>query len=231
MNITLNNAVHALLQFTDSACPVGAFAFSCGLESAVAGKIVTSKQSLRDFTHAIATQSVYSDAIAGLIAHRATINNDYKQILDADAFLFSSKMNEESRSMLRKMGRKLCELVIAINPCETTSKLLEDIKTNVTPGCYPVVQGVCFALFGINEHNFFISHQYGVINMVLNAALRCVKVSHIETQQILFDLMQENTPLYDEIKDYNLNEIHSFFPMIDLMASIHEKGTQRMFMS
>lgn len=231
MNTTHDLSVSQLLQFSDSACPVGAFAFSCGLESAVASEIVTDKSSLKDYTHAIALQSVFTDAIAGIHAHRATVAHDYESIVKADGFLFSTKMNEEARAMQRKMGRKLCELIVNINPCDTTTRLLDDIRQNNTPGCYPAVQGTCFASLGIGERDFFVAHQYGVINTILNAALRCVKVSHIDTQCILYQLMGAISPLYDEIKDYNLNEIHSFFPMLDLMASIHEKGTQRMFMS
>lgn len=220
-----------LLQFSDSACPVGAFAFSCGLESAVANNIVFDSTSLREYVHANAIQSAYSDGIAAIHAHRATIAGNYEDIILADKSLIMTKMNDEARSMLRKMGRKLAELYHSIAPHPVSGRLLDDIKREITPGSYPVVQGTCFAILGISEPALFASHQYGVINMVLSAALRCVKVSHIDTQKILFELMRETSTLYDEVKDFSLDEMNTFCPELDIMASVHEKGNSRMFMS
>lgn len=220
-----------LLQFSDSACPVGAFAFSCGLESAVANNIVFDSKTLKNYVQANAIQSAYSDGIASIHAHRATIAGKYDDIILADKSLLMTKMNDEARSMLKKMGRKLAELCHGIAPHPVSGRLLDDIKRDITPGTYPVVQGTCFAILGISEPELFASHQYGVINMVLSAALRCVKVSHIDTQKILFELMRETPTLYDEVKDFSLDEMNAFYPELDLMASIHEKGNSRMFMN
>lgn len=231
MNTANNIHLTRLLQFTDSTCPIGAFTFSCGLESAVANGIVHNSDTLKEYVRANAVQAAYCDAIAAIHAHRAAAEDNYGMILQADKELLMVKMNDESRSMLRKMGRKFAELFNSITPTPVSMQLIDSIRNNDTPGCYPAVQGVCFASIGINEHELFISHQYGVINMVLSAALRCVKVSHIDTQKILFELMEEATLLYDDVSSHRLDEMHCFCPELDLMASIHEKGNMRMFMS
>ena len=130
------------------------------------------------------------------------------------------------------MGKKLAELGVRLYPDE---KIIQDwlqmINNNATPGMYPVAQGVMFAKAGLSEHDLFFSHQYGVINMVLSAALRCVRVSHYDTQEILFELSSETDRLYNLIKDMRLDEMNAFFPELDILASLHEKGNQRMFMS
>lgn len=228
--ITILN-ISRLLQFTDSACPVGAFAFSCGLESAAHCNIVHDADTLKEYAMSCAIQSAYSDSIAAIHAHRATMANDFDRIIEADNALIMTKLNDEARIMLQKMGRKLAELTFSIIDDPILSKLIDNIKRGDINGTYPVIQGSCFALMGIGERELFISHQYGIISMILNAALRCVKVSHLDTQKILFDLMQKQTSIYEEIKDYNLDEMHAFCPEADILASIHEKGQQRMFMS
>ena len=231
MHIDLIN-IARLLQFTDSACPIGSFAFSCGLESAVAHNIVHDASTLKEYAYATAMQAAFCDCIVAIHAHRATLKNDYKNITDADHSLIMAKMNDEARTMLTRMGRKFVELGNSLLPHGSIlDNFLADIKNGITPGTFPVAQGAVFALMNIPENELFAAHQYGVINMVLNAALRCVKVSHLDTQKILFELMKETTTLFNEIKDYNLNEIHSFCPELDLMASIHEKGQHRMFMN
>ena len=67
--------------------------------------------------------------------------------------------------------------------------------------------------------------------MILNAALRCVKVSHYETQSILFRLCSEATKDYETIKDMEFEDMKAFAPEMDIIASLHEKGKMRMFMN
>ena len=66
---------------------------------------------------------------------------------------------------------------------------------------------------------------------MLGAALRCVRVSHYDTQRILFRLAATAEATYDEVRDMTLDEMHAFAPQIDILASLHEKGVKRMFMN
>ena len=232
MNTDNHLHIARLLQFTDSACPIGTFAFSSGLESAAACNLVNDTASLKDYAQSCALQSAFTDGIAAITAHRATTEGDYMGIICTDKALIRAKLNEEARTMLTRMGRKLAELGNSLVPnAPILAGFLTDIKNGKTHGTYPVAQGVVFASFGIDERMLFFAHQYGVINMILSAALRCVRVSHLDTQKILFSLMDEVPALYDEIKDLSTDEMHAFAPELDIMASLHEKGNQRMFMS
>lgn len=231
MNTISNLSIARLLQLTDSACPIGTFTFSCGLESAAACGLVHDSQSLKEFARANAIQSATCDGIAALHAYRATLADDYPNILEVDNSLIMAKMNEEARSMLCKMGKKLAELCNTLIDSPILRRFIEDIKGNKTFGTFPIAQGIVFARLGIGEEELFYSHQYGVINMVLSAALRCVRVSHIDTQKILFELMSDAHDTYSLVKELSLSEMNAFCPEMDIMASIHEKGSQRMFMS
>lgn len=225
-------ALMQLLQFTDSAFPVGTFSFSNGLETAALEKIVKDKATLRDFARSQAWQAAFTDGIAALHAFRAFKKGDGKGILKCDKELMLSKMNEEARIMLTRMGKKLAELGVRLYPDDgLISNWLAEINSGTTPGMYPVAQGLMFAKAQLNEKDLFFSHQYGVINMVLSAALRCVRVSHYDTQEILFELSGETEKLYEMVKDMRLDEMNAFFPELDILASLHEKGNQRMFMS
>jgi urease accessory protein len=67
--------------------------------------------------------------------------------------------------------------------------------------------------------------------MVLSAALRCVRVSHYDTQEILYEMSSEVMDLYEQVKPLEIGEMHAFFPELDILASLHEKGNMRMFMN
>lgn len=226
-----NNNLMRLLQFTDSAFPVGTFSFSNGLETASFEGIVYDKETLKQYTRSISYQAAFSDGVAAINAYKAAKMDDYYSLVDVDKMLMMVKMNEESRVMLTRMGRKMVEMGKTLFDNALLSKWLEDIQRNNTPGTYPVAQGLMFYIAEVSEHDLFISSQYGVINMILNAALRCVKVSHYDTQSILFELSNEIEQLYEEAKELTIYEMNTFVPEIDILASLHEKGTMRMFMN
>lgn len=217
---------------TDSTFPVGTFSFSNGLETASHLGIVHDAETLEQYTRSVALQGAYSDGIAALIAYRATIANDLAAVEEIDKGLMLFKMNDEARMMLQRMGKKLAELAVKLFPdSEMFSRWLEDIKIKKTPGTYPVAQGIAFATCGLSEEDLFASHQYGVINMVLSAALRCVKVSHYDTQIILQKLCGEAQSLYENAREMTFDDMNSFVPEMDIFASLHEKGNMRMFMN
>lgn len=220
-----------LLQFTDSTFPVGTFSFSNGLETAGFENIVRDKATLRDFVKSQALQAAYTDGIAALAAHRAYSRNDYDSIVEADKTLILCKMNDEARQMLQRMGKKLAELSIKLFDSQIITSWLDAIKSGSAPGTYPVAQGIAFSAAGISEKDLFCSHQYGVVNMVLSAALRCIRVSHYDTQEILYEMSSEVEALYEKVKQMDITEMHAFFPELDILASLHEKGNMRMFMN
>lgn len=220
-----------MLQFSDSAFPVGTFSFSNGLETASYEKIVRDAPTLEQYARSAARQAAFSDGIAAIRTFRAMRSGDYDSIVAIDKALMRFKMNDEARLMLRRMGKKLAELAVRLFDSEVVTRWLADIESGATPGSYPVAQGIVFAIAGLTEEELFASHQYGVVNMILGASLRCVRVSHYDTQRILTELVDEVPALYEQVRDMDVDEMHCFVPEMDILASLHEKGSMRMFMS
>lgn len=223
-----------ILQFSDSAFPVGTFSFSNGLETAGHEHIVHDAATLEAFSRSQAWQAAYTDGIAAIHAFRAAKEGNTEEVMHADRELLACKMNDEARLMLSRMGKKLAELAVRIfenHEAEMFQTLLDAVNNGHTPGCYPVMQGVLFALSGMSESELFASHQYGVINMVVSAALRSIRVSHYDTQRILMHLSRETPALYADVTKCELKDMNAFFPQLDIIASLHEKGMMRMFMN
>lgn len=230
-DMSMQKVMH-LLRMTDSAFPVGTFSFSNGLETASFIGLVHDKDTLAQYTASAARQAAFSDGVACLMAHRAAVAGDYDKLLAVDNEIMLFKMNDEARMMLSRMGKKLAELAVRLFPDDKIfPRWLEDIKSGKTPGSYPVAQGIAFAIAGVGEEELFASHQYGVINMILSAALRCVRVSHYDTQEILMELSSQTEDYYHRAKDMTFRDMNAFVPEMDIMASMHEKGNMRMFMN
>lgn len=230
-NRTAIMAVMRLLQFTDSTLPVGAFAFSNSLESAVQHGVVHDADTLEAYVETMAELTAESDSLAALHAYRACIDDDYDTLQLADRRIILCKLNGEARLMTRRMGRKLTELAVDIMDHAMLKRWLSDIEAGCVEGCYPTTLAVVMALCGVNEVELFCSLQYGAINMALGAALRCMRVSHYQTQRILFRMGDNVSQAYERVHRMSLDDMNAFAPQIDLMASLHEKGTQRMFMN
>ena len=220
-----------LIQFSDATFPVGTFSFSNGLETGSYENLIKDADTLEQYCRSAALQAAYTDGVAAIQAFRAASEGDYEGILAADNKLMRLKMNDEARLMLQRMGKKLAELGVRMFPNDIMQRWLGEINSGSTPGTYPVAQGIAFQTAGLSEEDLYASHQYGVINMILGAALRTVRVSHYDTQEILYRLSDDIPALYEEARQMTLDDMHCFVPEMDILASLHEKGNMRMFMS
>lgn len=221
-----------MIQFSDSAFPVGTFSFSNGLETASHLGIVRNAADLKSYTQSVARQAAFSDGVAALKAYRAAIAGDYEAICEADHKLMLFKLNDEARLMQSRMGKKMAELGVELYGKDSLfGRWLEDIIAGKTPGTYPVAQAIAFAQEGLGEKELFLAHQYGVINMILSAALRCLRVSHYDTQKILFELGEDVEEAFEQARNMDYENMNSFVPEMDIFASLHEKGKMRMFMN
>lgn len=224
-------ALMQLLALTDSAFPVGTFSFSNGLETAADTGLVHDATTLEAYAREIARQAAFTDGVATLHAARSYCREDFGGILEADRQALLCKMNAEARQMTCRMGKKLAELYTRIAADATLARWLDAIEKGDAPGSYPAAQGIVFASSGIDERELFCSHQYGAITTVLNAALRCVRVSHYDTQRIFFRLSARTEALYTEAAAMDYDDMNAFAPQTDILASLHEKGTKRLFMN
>ena len=66
----------ALCQFTDSTLPIGAFAFSNGLESAIQLGIVSDEPTLSDYIAVMLKQTAYLDGVYINHAYQLSAAND-----------------------------------------------------------------------------------------------------------------------------------------------------------
>lgn len=220
-----------LLQFSDSTLPVGSFAFSNGLESALQTEVVKDPASLQQFAELVVRQAANMDGIALLHAHRAIRAGDYARVKVADHELWNRRIGEEQQLMLSRMGKKFAELSLKISDFPALKTWLADIKSGETPGCFPIGQAIVLAHLGADEKQAFVVHQYGVASMILSAAVRLMRIDHLDTQRILFAVQQRAEHDYQNIEHLELDEMSSFAPIFDVLVAHHTKTHVRLFMN
>ena len=223
--------VMRVMQFADSMFPVGSFSFSNGLESAVAESVVTDAATLREFVLTVTRQAATCDGVALLSAHRAVREGDFTAVVGADHAVLRHKLNEEARAMSTRMGKKLAELGARLGVGAILSTWLAAVESGETPGTYPVGIGITFAQLGSPEQDAFAAHQYGAAMTVLGAALRLLRVDHVATQQILFEVNADAEQQYTAVARHTLDDMASFAPMADILAAVHVRSHVRLFMN
>jgi len=220
-----------LLQYGDSMFPVGGFSFSSGLESAIQKGVVADAATLHAFTQTAVEQAARGDGIALIAAHRAAFAGDVDALIGIDEQVFVRKLSSEMRTMSVRMGKKFTEMGVQIIGAPLLCKWRECIETSLTPGCYPVALGVNFAAQGLPSLGAFAVHQYGVAATTLSAALRLMKISHVETQKILYEINEGVEAAYESAAAGRLSDMSSFAPLKEILAAVHTKAHVRLFMS
>jgi urease accessory protein len=219
------------LQFGDSMFPVGGFAFSGGLESAIQKGVVTDAATLHAYARTALEQAATGDGVALVWAHRAAAAGDLDELARIDARVYARKLSGETRTMTVRMGKKFAEMGAAVIGAPLLAAWRERIDAGATPGCYPVSLAVNFAAQGLTARDAFVVHQYGVASMILGAALRLMKIGHVDTQRILYRLDAGAQDAYEAAAASGLADMAGFAPLTEILAAVHVKAHVRLFMN
>jgi len=226
-------AVHLarMLQFGDSMLPIGGFSFSGGLESAIQEHVVNDPPTLLAFTRTAVEQANRGDGIGIVCAHRAAVAGDVEELVRIDALIYARKLSGETRTMSVRMGKKFTELGAQVTGSPALEAWRERVEAGATPGCYPVALAVNFAAQGLSARDAFVVHQYGVTTTILGAALRLMRIGHVETQRMLYTLNAGAEAAYQRAAAASLSDMAGFAPLAEILAAVHVKAHVRLFMN
>jgi len=220
-----------MLQFGDSVFPIGGFAFSGGLESAIQKGVVKDGATLLAFTRTAVEQASRGDGIGLVCAHRAASAGDIEEVVRIDARVYARKLSGETRTMSVRMGRKFTELGAHVTDSPALLDWRERVIAGTTLGCYPVALAVNFAAQGLSARDAFVVHQYGVASTILGAALRLMRISHMDTQPMLYTLNADVDSAYATAAAASLDDMAGFAPLAEILAAVHVKAHVRLFMN
>jgi urease accessory protein len=220
-----------VLQFGDSTFPIGGFSFSCGLESAIQEGVVADVATLQGFARTAVEQAARGDGIALIAAHRAALAGNFDTLTLIDQQVHARKLSEEARTMSVRMGKKFTEMGVRVVGAPLLCRWRDCIDTSATPGCYPVALAVNFAAQGLPARDAFVVHQYGLAAAILSAALRLMKISHVETQKILYELNGRADAAYERAAAARLSDMSGYAPLTEILAAVHAKAHVRLFMN
>jgi len=214
--MTPDARILTLIQWLSPAFPVGGFAYSHGLESAIAEGRVASGAEVEDWLRDILRDGTgRSDAIWLGLAHRAA--PDALAALDAEARAFSP-----ARERLREGDRQGAAFVKTVNAVWSL---------DLPPLLPPLAVGAAAGRAGIDAPLAAMAYLQSFVSNLVSASLRLAPLGQTEGQRIVAALGPDCAALADLAQTATQDDIFSNAFLSDIMAMRHETLEPRLFQS
>lgn len=215
-------ALQKLLTWLSPAFPVGAFAWSAGLESAIAEKAVTDSSSLQNWIGGtLAHGGVRTDAIILARAHKT--NADPPQLRDlADLCLALTPALE--RHLETVTTGDSFALAARAWPAAVYARLPE-------PCPYPVAVGAIAAAHGIGLDETLLGYLTAAVHAQISVAVRLVPLGQTEGLRVMATLEPQIAALAAAAAIATLDDLGSIAYAADIAQMRHETLEPRIFRS
>lgn len=223
-------AMLTAFQLTDSFLPVGSYTASYGLESFGQNGVIEDADDVHGLlTDYLRKQVGPCDMVAVRGAHEAASAGDLDGLVAVDERFHAATLTEEFRASSTASGTQLLD--IGLDDGTLIAEYGKHVDTGTAYGHYAVVLGILTSQSGIDVREACLMHGYSFVSGLLGAAQRLLRLSHTAVQTVLTDLKPTVVAAWRESRSYDIEEMRSFVPAVELMSMDHERSERRLFMS
>jgi urease accessory protein len=224
-----HEALYRLMIWLSPAYPVGAFAYSSGIEWAVEAGDITDAATLRGWLESMLTAGAgINDGILFAHMHRAMTSGDDASAAEiaelAAAFVASRERYEETT----KLGRAFVDVTQAAWPCRALVRLQEIWTGAIT---YPIAVGAACAGHAVPLAPALHALLTAVISNWISAGVRLVPLGHTDSQRLLQMLEPVVAATALRAAAATLDDLGSATFRADLAGIKHETQYTRLFRS
>jgi urease accessory protein len=210
----------------DGAFPSGAFAFSYGLEGAIALRRDLTAREFEQLVMTILLQRWASyDRIALLRSFRA--KGDLASIAAIDREVEASTLVEALRTGSRRNGASFLASHASLGD-ELALLLRDAVKRGDCLGHIAVMQGAVWSAVGLTEQLAQLTSGYAVASGLIAVAVRLGAIGALRGQAVLKACL----PLIEELAARAIPdqaEMESFIPFLDIASAWHAQADLRLF--
>jgi urease accessory protein len=222
-------ARYRLMTWLSPAYPVGAFAYSSGLEWAVEAGDITNAQTLRDWLAAVLGDGAgFCDGIFFSAAHAAVTGGDDAALVAVAELAAAFAPTRERHHETTTLGRAFMEVTGAAWPCAALTRLVELWHGAVA---YPVAVGVACAGHGIASAPALHAFVAAMTSNWISAGMRLIPLGHTDGQHLVAALEPLVAQTAQRALGAGLDDLGSATFRADLAGIRHETQYTRLFRS
>ncbi len=222
-------ALLRLMTWLSPAYPVGAFAYSSGIEWAVEAGDITDAASLRDWLAIMLTDGTgRNDAIFFSKTHRALACGDDAALVEAAELAAALTSSRERHLETTTLGRAFVEVTQAAWPCDALNRL-----KLLWPGpiAYPAAVAAACAGHAIPLAPALQAFLTALVCNWISAGMRLIPLGHTDGQRLIVALAPAVATTAEAALAATLDDIGSAAFRADLASIKHETQYTRLFRS
>jgi urease accessory protein len=220
-----------LLHLCDSLFPIGAFAYSEGLEAATTGGAVTTAEDLRQWLDVCLDEGIgRSDGPAMAIAWRAFAEQRWDVVAALDQALVAMRPAATARQSIRSLGIRLVRTWQQLHPHRGLAAVIERAHAGADGPTLPVAFAVACASTGIDPETAIEAFAYTRLAGTISCAMRLMAIGQMEAHALLADVLARVPCLVADVLARD-GEPESFAPALDLAVMSQAHVHSRLFRS
>jgi urease accessory protein len=214
-----------MLQLGSANLPVGAFAYSEGLETLVQQDRLRTPVDLRGWLEDhLRCGPVRMETAIFQRLMTATTRWQPATLIYWDGWLTASRESEELALQNRQMARSLWRLLQDLMETQT-------LPLASSPQQYVTAFAIASALAGVSQHEAMFTYVHAWLSNLIVAAVRLIPLGQSAGQKLLWDLQDSIAQLVDFAQNAQENELYCWSTGITLASMQHETLYSRLYRS
>lgn len=209
--------------------PVGAYAYSHGLEWAVEAGDIRDETSLLDWLGDVCAHgSLRNDLILARHAHRAAQAGDGAAVAELNDLALALAPSRELHLETSQQGRSFLDATLKAWPCAALSALARHLPG---PIAYPIAVGASAGAHGLALEPTLAAYGLAFMQNLVSAALRAAPVGQAAGTRVIAALAPRLATLAAEAEHAELDALGAAAVRLDLGSFRHETQYSRIFRS
>jgi urease accessory protein len=229
MTTEQSGALYRLLTWLSPSYPVGAFAYSQGLEGAITQGYVRDPATTRGWIEdSLTAGCLWSDSVIFARAHAAANDDNADALAAICTFARAFQPTAELKLETLALGNAFLGVTRQTWPCEALARLEQMAGPNVV---YPVAVAAAAAGHCVALEPSLEGWLHAAVSSQISAAIRLVPLGQSEGQRILADLEKVIAATALKARQTELEDLTTCTLMAEICSMSHETQHTRLFRS